>query len=292
MTEDGKRYMQFVRADYYADDVEVIAEVMPEFFDARKMRVSDGSGKLYVRNSAQEMLGFKVDGNDAVGEVDQLYGIIRRGVEYPVNDVHVSRAIDAMERPSNSLIEYIAPRGNYNWHVHGYRGVSTPGSAVKYHMSLNVDVDDELIRKLDAILAKDQGQSIVNFKIPPKGNRWKTMSDPISIYLRETNPQLEREIAEAARSHVRTTSDVGLLGRKIEDGVAIAYETSGGRKDIVQNIINQVARKDPGVAESLRITVDPATGKAYQTAYSVGNTEALRLWASDFLGYTIPAVVP
>lgn len=52
--------------------------------------------------------------------------------------------------------------------------------------------------------------------------------------------------------------------------------------DIVDDIINQVAKKDAGVAAKLR-----ADGR-----YSVGNTEALRLWASDFLGYTIAPVIP
>ena len=52
--------------------------------------------------------------------------------------------------------------------------------------------------------------------------------------------------------------------------------------DIVDDIINQVAKKDAGVAAKLR-----TDGR-----YSVGNTEALRLWASDFLGYTIAPVIP
>ena len=122
----------------------------------------------------------------------------------------------------------------------------------------------------------------MDFKIPPVGRRWKTMADPISIYMRGTNPEIERAIAEAAKPYVRTSSEIGLLGRKIDNGVAIAYETSAARVDIVDDIINQVAKKDAGVAAKLR----------EKGGYSVGYTEALRLWASDFLGYTIAPVIP
>lgn len=257
-------------------------------FDARNLRLSDGTGKLYVRNSASEMLGFRVNGASASDDVEQLYGIIRRGVEYPVNDTKVSRAISAMERPSNNAISYIAPRDNFNWHVHRYNGPHSTN--VSHHISLNVDVDDTLIRKLDEIIAKDQGRHIVDFKIPPKGNRWKIMADPISIYMSGTSPEIERAIAEAAKPYVRT-SDAGLLGRKIENGVAIAFETSGSRSDIVQDIINQVAKKDRNVAQSLRYRTDEY-GRLFEKRYSVGQTEALRIWASEFLGYVIPPVVP
>ena len=282
LVDTGDGYMQFVRADHVDDGAKIIAEVVPDVFDARKMRVSDGSGKLYVRNSASEMLGYPVNGDDAVNEVNQLYGTIRRGIEYPVNDTKVSRAINAMEKPSNNAILYRAPTNNYNWHVHSYNGPRGSSAEVQYHVSLNVEVDDALIKKLDDIMAKDQGRHIVDFKIPPVGSRWKTMADPISIYMRGTNPEIERAIAAAAKPYVRTSSEIGLLGRKIDDGVAIAYETSAARMDIVEDIINQVARKDAGVAAKLR-----AKGR-----YSVGNTEALRLWASDFLGYTIAPVIP
>ena len=286
LVDTGDGYMQFVRADHIDDEVEVVAKVVPDVFDARKMRVSDGSGKLYVRNSASEMLGYPVNGNDAVNDVGQLYETIRRGIEYPVDNTKVSRAINAMEKPNNNAILYRAPINtptyNYDWHVHSYNGPRGSSAEVRYHVSLNVEVDDTLIKKLDDIIARDQGQHIVNFKIPPVGRRWETMADPISIYMRGTNPEIERAIAEAAKPYVRTSSEIGLLGRKIDNGVAIAYETSAARVDIVDDIINQVAKKDAGVAAKLR----------EKGGYSVGYTEALRLWASDFLGYTIAPVIP
>lgn len=269
LVDDGKGYMEFVRADHAAGKSKI--------FDARNLRVSDGTGKLYVRNSAQEMLGAKVNEFAANNEIDKLYGIIRRGIEYPVDDAKVSRAINAMENPINNAISYTAPNARYSWHVHSYNG---PGRHAQYHVSLNVNVDDTLIKKLDEIMVRDQGQNIINFKIPPKGERWKTMADPISIYMHNTNPEIERAIAEAAKPYVRTSSDIGLFGRKIDNGVAIAYETSDARADIVKGILNQVAKKDAGVASMLN-------GR-----YSVGMTEALRLWASDYLGYVIAPVVP
>ena len=278
MVDTGTGYMQFVRANHI-DDVKIMSEPL----DARKLVVSDGSGKLYIRNSAQEMLGTPVNGEKALEQVDQMYGTIRRGIQYPVNDNKVSRAIQAMEYPADKAVKYGAPTPSYDWHIHRYVGYVDAGTPpIQYHVSLNVEVDDTIIKKLDDLIAKDQGRHIVDFKIPPKGNRWVTMADPISIYMRETSPEIERAIAEIAHPYVRTSSEIGLLGRKIDNGVAIAFETSGARMDIVEDIINQVARKDAGVAAKLR-----AEGR-----YSVGNTEALRLWASDFLGYVIPAAVP
>lgn len=259
--------------------VDDVVEITPEIFDARNLRVSDGSGQLYVRNSAKEMLGFPVSADDAVSEVDQLYSIIRRGIDYPVNDAKVYKAINAMEHPSSLGIVYREPTSSYRWHMNGYQGAFSKHA--EYHVSLNVDVDDNLIKKLNEIVSKDKGQHIVYYKIPTAGSlNWKTMADPITIYLSKTSPEIERAIASVAKPYVRTSSEIGLLGRKIDDGVAIAYETSDLRTDIVQDIINQIARKDATVAKQL-------AGR-----HSTGSTEALRVWASDFLGYTIAPVIP
>ena len=242
-------------------------------------KYSDGGSKLYVQNSMKEILGETAsnDPSKAIIQIDDLYKKIRRGVLYSVNNRNVEGAIAAMEQPMQSNVLYIAP-GKYPWHVH--KAAKAPMSA-SYHISLNVDVNADLIRKLDNLMAADDGRHISNFKIPPVGERWRVMADPVSIYLTETSPQLERQIAEIAKEYVRT-SESGLLGRKISDGVAIAFETSGNRADIVENIIQQVARKDPEIAQAIR-----STGR-----FSVGATEALRIWASDFLGYKIEPVVP
>ena len=242
-------------------------------------KYSDGGSKLYVQNSMEEILGETAsnDPSKAIIQIDDLYKKIRRGVLYSVNNRNVEGAIAAMEQPMQSNVLYIAP-GKYPWHVH--KAAKAPMSA-SYHISLNVDVNADLIRKLDNLMAADDGRHISNFKIPPVGERWRVMADPVSIYLTETSPQLERQIAEIAKEYVRT-SESGLLGRKISDGVAIAFETSGNRADIVENIIQQVARKDPEIAQAIR-----STGR-----FSVGATEALRIWASDFLGYKIEPVVP
>ena len=242
-------------------------------------KYSDGGSKLYVQNSMEEILGETAsnDPSKAIIQIDDLYKKIRRGVLYSVNNRNIEGAIAAMEQPMQSNVLYIAP-GKYPWHVH--KAAKAPMSA-SYHISLNVDVNADLIRKLDNLMAADDGRHISNFKIPPVGERWRVMADPVSIYLTETSPQLERQIAEIAKEYVRT-SESGLLGRKISDGVAIAFETSGNRADIVENIIQQVARKDPEIAQAIR-----STGR-----FSVGATEALRIWASDFLGYKIEPVVP
>ena len=76
-----------------------------------------------------------------------------------------------------------------------------------------------------------------------------------------------------------------MFGKKL-----IAYETSGTRTDIVDNIIQQIAKKDSNVAYALNTTI--IDGDVVKQSYSVGHTEALRVWASDFLGYEIKPVTP
>lgn len=266
--------MQFRRLDNSANTAAGYADDMA----GAARGATGGTRDLYVKNSASEILGHKVNGNDAAREVNQLYNKIRFG-SYSINETDISNAINAMKNPTSPGVVYNAPTNDYPWYMNGYK--SGFSKRAKYHISLNVDVDENLINDLNQIVSKDKGQHILYYKAPSYWDDWKIRHDPITIYISETTPEIEREIARVAKPHMRS-SEAGLLGRKIDDGVAIAYETSDLADNIVSDIINQVARKDVRVAEALRA----------QGRYSTGFTEALRIWASDFLGYIIAPVIP
>jgi len=233
----------------------------------------DAGSLLYEKRSMFDIIGTHAVGNLWSSQVNDLYRAIRKGSKWPVNNSDISDAIYALRTPKYGNLSYRAPTPSYNWEQ---RVVSWDDA--RYHVSLNVNVNADLVRRLDDVMASDGGRNILMYKMPSVGSReWSSRADPITIYMRDTNPSLEQKIADAVRPYVRS-ADEGLLGRKIADGITIATETGDPMgMYIVNNIIDHVRKKDPGLAQQM-------SGR-----YSVGQTEALRIWASDFVGYDIPA---
>ena len=232
--------------------------------------------KIVVQTKMKALIGEHASSENWYSQHQRLYQKIRRGSARAVNENNVDAAISNLKNPSHSNLAYRGPTARYQWEQ---RVVGSGSGTTNYHMSLNVDVNGDLVRKLDDVISADGGKNVLYYKMPPKGRSdlWSTMSDPITIYLKSTDPSLEQKIAEAVRPFVRGND--GLIGRQIENGIAIAPETSGSAKYLFDNIVNSIASKDPVLAKEI--------STAYPSGASVGNTEALRIWASDFLGYEL-----
>lgn len=115
------------------------------------------------------------------------------------------------------------------WYVRQYCGknrqpVSYENGGEGYHISLNVKVSSEVLDALDSILQQDRGQYIDYYKFPMDSYECTRRFDPITIYTRARNPELERMIADYVASEVRDNH--GLIGEMVGPGVAIAEETS------------------------------------------------------------------
>ena len=174
---------------------------------------------------------YEIVKSDNVGEIYNLLRYTLPGKEYKSDPIDWEFALDYHK--ANHIRHYSPDvrRGvPYDgWYVRQYLGqdshpVPYENGGEGYHISLNVKVSPEVLDALDSILQQDSGRYIDYYKFPMFPDECNRRFDPITIYTRARNPELERMIAEYVAGEVRGNS--GLIGEMVGRGVAVAPETS------------------------------------------------------------------
>lgn len=70
-------------------------------------------------------------------------------------------------------------------------------------LSLNVYMDQNLIKRLDEIVEQDKGTHIVQYKVPMDVYHWAMRHDPVTIYFSKLTPSLLQEIVEKVKPYLR-----------------------------------------------------------------------------------------
>ncbi|MGN0930052.1 MAG: hypothetical protein ACI4N3_05415 [Alphaproteobacteria bacterium] len=95
------------------------------------------------------------------------------------------------------------PNGSINgWFYRIYKN-SASGWDIVERLSLNVYMDQNLIKKLDEIVEKDKGEHITEYKVPSDIFLWAMRHDPVTIYFSKLTPSLLQEIVDKVKPYLR-----------------------------------------------------------------------------------------
>jgi len=194
----------------------------------------------YVDVSKQDFDRAFIYALTSAGNKDELFELYKMNKWNPDEyKQYKNRDSRSAKWPSNKNI-LMSGTQSWTWFRSVYgdgasRPVDDKNNPNGFHISLNVNVVDGLLKALDDILIEDGGRYIESYKFPKPSyvsgdnqiNGYGEIlrrHDPVTIYMYARNPQLEQKIVKAIAPFVR--SNDGLIGEILGDGACINVETS------------------------------------------------------------------
>ncbi len=213
-TERGVPYMRLSKTSNRATYKSATAKVKAMQFNAIRNKYP------YLSDSVIQEI---VDNQDNISS-GQIYNMIRHTKKkYNLSRDEFNKAVAYGKTPNN----YIDVSQYQRWTWKRKSRIQQPhASRDTYHISLNVNIVEGLIKALDSVLIQDAGRYIEYYKFPKSDwyDEAITRHDPVTIYLSARNRGIEQKIVRAVAPYVR--SNEGLLGEILGYGVDISPETT------------------------------------------------------------------
>ena len=212
--ERGVPYMQFSKTNNHGEFKRATAKVKVMQFNAIRNKYP------YLSDSVIQEI---VDNQDNISP-GQIYNMIRHTKKkYNLSRDEFNKAVAYGETPN----DYIDVSQHQRWAWERKSRVRQPHAKMDlYHISLNVNIVEGLIKALDNVLIQDAGRYIEYYKFPKSDWYDEAISrhDPVTIYLSARNDDIEQKIVRAVAPYAR--SNQGLLGENLGYGVNISPETT------------------------------------------------------------------
>ena len=156
-------------------------------------------------------------------------------------------------RTSNSQ-----PDGTINdWFYRVYKDSSSNWNIVE-RLSLNVYMDQNLIKNLDEIVEKDNGEHITEYKVPSNLIQCANRHDSVTIYFSKLTPSLLQEIVDKVKPYLRPEYSSVIIEEKNPYNVNLPsgiYYNKEPQPEQVKFLLDKVKNVLPDMENELRLAL-------------------------------------
>lgn len=150
------------------------------------------------------------------------------------------------------------PDGTINgWFYRVYKDLDLKWNIAE-RLSLNVYMDQNLIKNLDEIVEKDKGEHITEYKVPLNLIQCANRHDPVTIYFSRLNPSLLQEIVDKVKPYLRPEYSSVIIEEKNPYNVNLPkgiYYNHEPQPEQVKFLLDKVKNVLPDMENELRLAL-------------------------------------